>query len=361
MLVSALRETVARDERRLQARLGDMKVADDGSVIEIADDTGNKAEYELDEVTEKALTSFLSVNYPYISNCPPQLKAHNLNYWMNKSEDAVASVIVGPHGIESIHDPNRTILSVPEVAGVIARSFDPDDQIVTLRSNPGIFHADIMVSESITVPGNGLGDRPDADGYLRRPGDPDTDDNGDPVEPPKVFDITHGGVRFLAYPTRAKAPVVQRYFNRLICNNGLTMPVVDEQITLRGHTLEEVLGEMERAAQSLLGTMPQALERYADLSNVPVHGNPLAVIRHIGKEQGISDRVIARALDFAAASGLGSADRVSAYDVTNVFTSLANSEGIRYSTATRLQNVGGVIVHESDRIVRRCESCAQLV
>ena len=360
-LVKDLRDSLQREEERIHTLLSDVEVSSNADFIKLVTDEGEERQYEFDEVTERTLSQFLGVNPPYIAKCPSDLKAHNLNYWLDKNSDVRATLMVGPRGIETIHDPDKTILSVPEVAGAIGRVFAPDAEIVTLRSEPGLFHIDIMVENNITVPGNGVGDRPDADGLLRRPNDPEVNEDGTPYQPPQVFDITHGGVRVLAYPNQAKAPVVQRYMNRLVCSNGLTMPVVDRSITLRGNTVEDVIGDIEKAAEELLGSMDEALERYAELSDINVQGNPLAVIRHIGKEQGIPDRIVAKALDYAGAYSLGQADNVTSYDIMNIFTSLANAEGVRYSTANKLQAVGGVMVAEQERIVRRCERCSQLV
>lgn len=359
LTVGAIEEVVKRDEKRLYVNLSDVKVADSGAEVLVTDDEGNKHSFEFDEVAERTLSDFLDVNPTYMRKCPGEIKAYNLNYWLRQDPEVRAVIMAGPKGIETMHDPDSIVVTVPEVAGVISRVFEPSDRIVNIWSDPTKFHADIMVSSSITVPGNGVGDRPDAEGYLRRPGEVDDEGNEKPAI--KVFDVTHGGVRILSHPSRPHAPVVQRYFNRLICNNGLTMPVVDNQITLKGHTLPEVLADMEQAAEQLLSTMDEALEKYAELSDLVIPGNPLAYIRQVGTEAGIPNRIILKALDYAGAYNLADQDRITSYDVANIFTSLANNDSVRYSTAVKLQEFGGSMVVHGEEMVRRCSSCERVL
>ena len=368
LTVGQIEDQLSRTERRIHTRLHDITVSDGGQDITVtpvpADGEEPESEtFELDEVTERQMAEFLGVNVPYIRKCPAGLKAHNLNYWLHQSEreTSEAILVAGPNGIETMHDPDSTIITIPEVAGVISRSFRPDDEIVTLISDPTKFHADIVVQRSsIIVPGNGVGDRPREDGTLHSRGHDPLDGPAptEEVEAPQVFDITHGGVRILAYPNKAKAPVVERYFNRYICANGLTMPVPDRKITLRGNTVEEVLESMEEAAEFLLGTMDEQLERYKALSEVEVPGNPLLFIQQIGKEQGIPASLIQKALDYAGGYGFGSSDvQVTSYDVLQLFTALANEESVRYSTSLKLQRAGGLFVHRGDDLMHRCETC----
>lgn len=355
MTVSQIAGLVERDEQRLHTTLGDITVADNGQKITIKtlmDDV--EREFEFDEVVERSFSKFLDVNPTYMNKCPSELKAYNFNYWLRKNPETQAMLMVGPKGIETMYDPDTTIVTVPEIAGVISRVFSPEDEVATLYSDPDKFHIDIKVAANVTVPGNGMGDRPNAEGIVHRPGE-----EAPALDAPKVFDITHGGVRIISHPSKPKAPTIERYFNRLICTNGVTMPVADRKITLRGMTVPDVLAEIEDIAQQLMADMPHALQSYAELANLAVPGNPLAFIRQIGKEMGIPDRIVAKALDFAGASNLGTRGDipVTSYDVMNIFTSLANNESVRYDTARKLQHLGGVMVHRGEEMNHRCIAC----
>lgn len=360
MTVGQLDTVVERQQSRLHTSLGDITVDEGGAVVRVKDQaTEATTEYEFDEVVERAFSKFLDVNPTYMGKCPSDLKAYNFNYWLRRKPEVQAMLMVGPNGIETMYDPDTTIVTVPEIAGVIGRVFSPEDEIVTLLSDPDKFHVDIQVANSITVPGNGMGDRPTTDGVLRLPGR--VDEEGNPVdEQHNVFDITHGGVRILAHPSKPHAPTVERYFNRLICTNGLTMPIADRKITLRGNSVDEVLAEIESAANDLMGSMDDALAHYAELANLAVPGNPLQYIRQVGKEMGIPDRVISKALDYAGLHGIGNPDlpRATTYDVLNIFTALANNDSIRYSTGRKLQAIGGMFVHHGhDMVDHRCSQC----
>lgn len=363
MLVGQIEDVVKRDERRLHTTLNDMSVSENGRIIKVTQDTGESHEFEFDEVVERTLSGFLDVNPTYMSKCPSALKAHNLNYWLGANADTQAMLMVGPKGIETIHDPDDTVITIPEVAGVISRVFAPEDEIVTLHSDPDKFHADIVIQSShITVPGNGVGDRPDANGNLYVRPEEDEDGNvGEPRLKPNVFDITHGGIRILAHPSKPTAPTVERYFNRYICNNGMTMPIADRKITLRGMTVTDVLAEMESIAGELMSDMPEALERYAALSDITIPGNPLNFIRQIGQENGIPSRIIQKALEYAGGMNLGRGEIATSYDVMNIFTSLANNDSVRYSTGRKLQALGGLFVHRGEDIAHRCETCERVL
>lgn len=378
MTVGQIAGLLDREETRIHTALRDVSVSEDGTKVTIYNvgSTGEEGEdqehdersYDFDEVVERHLGQFLDVSPVYLKKCPSSLKATNLNYWLHQMdrEQGEAVFVVGPEGIENVFPPDKTVVSTPRLAKFISDTFAPEDVITQLISEPGLFHADIQVSSSIEVPGNGLGDRPDESGHLTAFGagvDPldDEEEQQRKLEQhreAKVFDITHGGIRLLADPGKAKAPVIERYFNRLICTNGLTMPVPDHAITIRGKTVDEVIESMEEAAEFLLGSMDDALEQYKALSEVIVPGNPILFIQQLGKEQGLPDKIIQQAMDYAGGAGFGRRDvDVTSFDVMQLFTGLANRSGVRYSTQRRLQNTAGLFVHRGDDLNHRCTTC----
>ncbi|QGJ94948.1 hypothetical protein SEA_REDWATTLEHOG_88 [Gordonia phage RedWattleHog] len=369
MKVADIQPLLERNERHITARLHDITVDEGGRELRLVSEDGTDESFPLDEVAERHLGQYLDVSPVYLKKCPSTLKATNLNYWLHQQdrEQGEATLVVGPDGIENIYSPDKTVVAIPRIAEFIHRTFNGEDEIVNLISEPGTFHADIMVNSSrIEVPGNGLGDRPDETGRITQFGagiDPlDTPEEREQklaqARATQVFDITHGGVRIIADPGKSKAPVVERYFNRLICTNGMTMPVPDHSITVRGKTVDEVIQSMEEAAEFLLGSMDDALEEYKALSEVIVPGNPLLFIQQLGREQGLPDRIIQQAMDYAGGAGFGRTDRdVTSFDVMQIFTGLANRSGVRYSTQRRLQNTAGLFVHRGDDLLHRCTQC----
>ena len=362
--VGQIEGLLERPERRIHAKLHDITVSEMGNDVVVKNSEGVEETFEFDEVAERHFGQFLDVSPVYLKKCPSGLKAHNLNYWLHRmeQEQGEAILVVGPNGIENIHDPDKTVVSIPEIAGLISRTFDPEDEIVELISEPGTFHADIVMDSSkIIVPGNGVGDRPDAEGFVWKGGsDPllTDEENAANRRRIKVDDVTHGGIRFLAYPNKHESPVVETYLYRIMCMNGQTIRETDQRVTVRGKTVDEVLESMEEIAQTLMGSLDEKLQAYKALTEVQVPGNVILFIQQMGREQGLSDKLITKSLDIAAAMGLGRSDvPVSAYDVMQIFTSLANMDGVRYSNRLKLQRVGGLFVHRGDDLMHRCDKC----
>ena len=341
-----------QDQERAIAPLSNIEVNENGTNFTAVADDGQRFDFALDAEIERSMSKFLGVPPGYIEKCPPSLKAANLNYWLNDVEDARALIIHNRESASSILDPDKHAILPSDVAGVISRVFSERDELVTVHRADDYLHIDVKVLDSeINVPGNGVGDRPHPDGTVLIP---EIESLG--VEEERltnVFDITNGGVQFIIKPNQP--PEVNRYFNRLVCDNGLIIPVPDAKITLRGKTVDDIIDEMESSAEILLGSMDSALTRYAETSEQIVPGNVGDFIRQVGLEHRIPNRIIMQALNYAGAYGLNRRDDVSGYDVLNIFTNLANRAS--YSSRMRLQHLGGGIADAGEEFYARCVSC----
>ena len=344
-------EGVVRDV----APLSDIEVSADGSEFTAVTDDGERLNFGLDAEIERSMGKFLGVPAGYIEKCPGPLKAANLNHWIKESEDARALIVHNAESASSFLDPEKHQILPSDVAGVISRVFDAQDELVTVHRTDEYLHIDVKVKDSeVNVPGNGVGDRPDASGNLIVPAAEELEELGfTSRRETNVLDITNGGVQFLIKPNQP--PVVNRYFNRLICDNGLIIPVEDAKITLRGKTVDDVIDEMESSAEILLGSMDSALARYAETSEQIIPGNVGDFIRQVGLEHRIPNRIIEQALNYAGAYGLTRRNDISGYDVLQVFTNLANR--VSYSSRMKLQNLGGTIADSNEEFWERCSSC----
>lgn len=340
------------DQRRDIVPLSSVEVSADGSEFVAISDNGDRLNFGLDEEIERSMGKFLGVPPGYIEKCPGNLKAINLNHWINQSEDARALIVHNAEAASSFLDPDKHAILPSDVAGVISRVFNPEDELVTVHRTDEYMHIDVKVLDSeVNVPGNGVGDRPHPDGTLLLP---DIEEFGiEETNRSHVFDITNGGVQFLLKP--GQPPVVNRYFNRLICDNGLIIPVQDAKITLRGKTVDDVIDEMESSAEILLSSMDSALTRYAESSQQVVPGNVGDFIRQVGLENKIPDRIIMQALNYAGAYGMTRRDDITGYDVLNIFTNLANR--VSYSSRMKLQGLGGGIAAAGEDFYARCVNC----
>ena len=319
-----------RDEHRIYTRLGDLSLSDDATTLRLMD---RGESLYLDEHGTALLGRYLKIPGPYLKSCPADFRAQTLRYWMGRHEDADTVLETLGDSLIGVHSPDLLMLPLEEVGAMISRVFAPDAEVRTLLRDDRCLHVDVTTSaHSIEVPNPN-----------RVPGRPE------------VGDITEGGVRFLAYPNRAKAPVVSSYLHRLVCTNGLTTDLKAGQITLKGRTVPEVLMEMEIAATEILGTLDESLRGYAATAQMATPGTPLAFATQLMREANLPVRVREAVTDNINQLPANA----SIYDVANVLTSVANG-GVTYPTMLALQQLGGSLSFDTDRMIERCSTCERL-
>ena len=69
------------------------------------------------------------------------------------------------------------------------------------------------------------------------------------------------------------------------------------RISLKGHTVDEVINEMEQAAQTILSQLDSYLERLAATRKMVVPGSPQAFVAQLAKEANVSRKVLDRVLE----------------------------------------------------------------
>jgi hypothetical protein len=333
VLVSELTTVLeGKNERSIETRLGGVTVAEDASRITVITEDASE-EFFFDETLERAFSDYLGINKSYLAKCPPDLKAINLNYWLNVRQNATAVFDAVGDSVITIHKPGLIILPLIKVAEIVQRTFKPDNEIVNLIRDNRWFHLDIKTDHHVEV-------RPDARIEGRR----------------EVGDITHGGVRILANPIEAKPPKVMTYLHRLWCTNGSTSPEREGTIALKGQTVDEVLAELEFAAQRVMGDLDAKLASYAALADRQPPGSPTRFAWQLGREYGLTQRVMDRIMERVSILP----EDASLYDVQQVFTQLANGN-VNYSTMVRLQGLGGELAFNTDHVCHRCTMCERLL
>lgn len=290
-------------------------------------------EFEFDEQAERTVSSFLGINRSYLSKCPPDLKAHNLNYWLQRRPDASATIEALGDRLVNMHKPGLPVLPVGRIATIITTLFDLSFEIANFKAEDKIFHADILTNHQVEVP---VDNRIEG----RR----------------EVGDITHGGVRILANPTEVKSPSVVTYLHRLRCTNGTTSAAKLGQIRIKGQTIDQVMESLELAARKAMGELDAKLASYAALAERKPPGSPLRFAHQLGQEYRIPARVMQRVLE----SVKQLPEDASLYDVQNIFTQTANGN-VKTDTAFALQELGGEIAFHTDHIVHRCSQCERLL
>lgn len=335
MLVADLKDHLANvRERSLSTTLGEIEIDDEARRVRLS----SGEEFQFDEQAERSLAKYLGVSRAYLAKCPPELKAHNLNFWLQRRGGAAAVVEATDEHWVTIHKPGLLILPLGRVADVVTATLDPNYEIVSLIRNDTRFHLDVATDHQVVVPR-----------------DERIEDRS--VHLPQVGDITHGGIRIVSNPTEVEAPLVQTYLHRLSCTNGLTSPEKESTITLKGRTVDDIIVEMEAACRRVLGDLDQSLADYAALATTFPPGSPVRFAWQLCREYGLTKRLADKVIERVNILP----DDATVYDVLQVFTELANSGTVNYETMLKLQAVGGDMVFRTEQVLHRCHSCERLL
>ena len=338
MKVAELSEQLAkRNESRFIAKLGDFRIEDDASMLTIkgGEDTPDRRVL-LDEKALLVLAKFTKVlTARYLNECPPDFRAQTLRYWLGQKPQSQVLMESVDHDLVGMYDSGIRMIPVARIAQMVENVFSPEDEVRMLLRDEDKFHLDVT-SEQFKV---------DVPNPHRIPGRPE------------VGDITCGGIRFLATPNKVKAPTVSRFFHRLICTNGMTTPVSDGKINIKGLSVSEIIASMEEAAQQLLSDMDEHLNTYRDTAQLAVPGHPVSFAEQLGHEMNIPQRQLHVVLDRVRQLPQ---EQATVYDVNQAFTSVAN-EVRNYSDRTRLQTLGGELAFNAPRMIERCGTCEHLL
>lgn len=331
MLIADLKDHLATvRERSLDTTLGDLVVDEDARFIQMPDGET----FQLDEQAERSLSQYLGISKTYLAKCPPELKSHNLNYWLQRRGHAAAVIEAANEHWVTIHKPGLLILPLNRVADVVTDILDPSYEIVSLIRNDTRFQLDVATNHQVEV-------APD-----------------DRIEDRKsVGDITRGGIRITSNPSEVEAPQVQTYLHRLVCTNGLVSSEAEGTIRLKGHTIDDIFIEMEAACRRVLGDLDTKLAEYASLATQFPPGSPVRFAYQIGRERGLTKKVMDRIMERVNILP----DDATIYDVLQVFTELANSGTVNYATMLKLQGIGGELAFETEAITHRCGTCERIL
>lgn len=334
MLVADLKNHLSGvQERSLITTLGDIEVDPDARSIRVA--TGE--EFHLDEQAERSLAAYLGVSKAYLAKCPPELKSHNLNFWLRRKENAAAVIeSVDDHWV-TIHKPGLLILPLARVADVITETMDPSYEVVQLIRNDTRFHIDIITPHHVEVePDDRIEDRTQGTRT--------------------VGDITHGGIRIISNPSEVEAPQVLTYLHRLWCTNGSTSPEAEGSIRLKGNTIDDVFRELEDACQLVMGQLDNKLADYAALSRTFPPGSPVRFAYQLGREYGLTGKLMDRIIERVNVLP----EDATLYDIQQIFTELANGS-VNYRTMIKLQHLSGDLAFNTESVTHRCGTCERLL
>lgn len=281
----------------------------------------------LDDLSTEKISKFFGLPASYITKGDADLREWNLNHRFNKEEGVVSLYTLG-NDLIGLSDPNKKSLPLGAYLNGIVNNFHPDDKVVEFHNDAEYLHIDVLTDQEVEVLG---------DGSDRRPA---------------VGDITKAGVRVIAYPDLDKPPVLSTYLHRLVCTNGMSLAEPEAKINLRGKTTEEINQEFESIIANLKIGLGSRLDQYAESANIPIEGEVSHFMYNMAYEHGLSRNVTARVLDLRSLLD----DSPSVYDVTQVFTQVAN-DSVNYRSRLALQNIGGYMVGDPEHALNRCANC----
>lgn len=280
--------------------------------------------------------------YKYYSREPLDWQRTVVKHHIDKVADLDATWYIEGSAIGGIYPPDAKVLPLVSVAEQVEDVFDPIDLANVFY---GTDQVEINVTsnvKTVTVPGiAGVESRP-MEGTVDHPSGR------------KVGDLSAGGVRIIIQPGKPeRAPVVEEFWERLVCTNGMTRRIGGSQINLRGRTVPEILTEMNNVMRAVYEGLDESARAIQHSAQTPVPGATSDFLRAVARERNINAATILRLQERAA----GLPQNPTVYDVTQVITDLANEEGLPVLTRRNLQAIGGDLTVDTDRMVHRCTQC----
>lgn len=274
----------------------------------------------------EALAGWVDIPKAFLERQDPILQEHILNYLLNRTSGE-GLYRISEHGLLEVRTPGQIVIEPRQVVDIAMRVIDPAAPVLDFGASPDEFRLDAIVPEAFD---RGIG--------------------GDPA----VGDLTRGGLRIRQNRKMNHAPEISELMYRLICTNGMEVEEEDLHIDARGQSVEEVLVEIELAAQRVMGRIEERIERFYELRNEIV-STPEQAIYRIGEENGISDRVV-NAVARLIPSVADDDGNVTMFDLVNLVTNQANEPTVARRTGARriLERAGGTVVHEH---AERCTHC----
>lgn len=336
-LVSQLRER----SRVVNVRMGDVALiaeGDDAGMLRVGDEL-----LPWGARNTQMLAGFLKgPGYKYYEREPLEWQRTVIRHHILKISDLQATWYIEGTAIGGIYQPDAKVLPLVSVAEVVDNVFDPDDMANVLHAPDQVEINVVSKVKTVTVPG--------IPGDLSRP----MEGTVDHPSGRKVGDLSAGGVRIIMQPGKPeRAPIVEEFWERLVCTNGMVRRVSGSQINLRGRTVPEILVEMENVARAVFEGLDESALAIQHSAQTPVPGTVSDYLRVVARERGVNAANTLRLLE----RGAGLRANPTIYDVTQVITEMANEEGIPVLARRTLQALGGDLTIDTDRMVHRCAQC----
>lgn len=279
---------------------------------------------QVDDHSLEVLGKFLGIPGAYLKKSPNPLRETNVNYWLDQLDESEALFETSNDSLVGVYKADQEIVPRSRLVGIVQNVMQPTDTIRSFNVEDGWFLCDVTTTQHVAEP--------------------------------RVGDVTEGGLRFKASmlpKSTLGSPYVASFLCRLACTNGMTHTEEFGKVRLKGKTVDQIIEEMEEAAQTLLSdVVPQRLEQWGHLTEVNVNA-PEQFVHRLAREWGLSRR-----LESDIIEEVPELTERSAYDLVNLITGRqhgVSSERIRH----RLQELGGSVIARQDD--HRCTQCYSLL
>jgi hypothetical protein len=175
---------------------------------------------------------------------------------------------------------------------------------------------------------------------------------------PRVDDITRAGIRYEGNPAMDTNPFVTPWSERLACTNGMTLTEDRPLFNIVGHSVEDVLRQIEEAAEREFQRAEQINSRFADLNSHPVNNLVTAVFSLAAANRtpawlrkAMTDR--AEEMSILPPSG-----GFTMYDAMNIFTYFATHRSSDSRSRFSNQSIAGGMLYNETLV---CSHCRQTV
>jgi hypothetical protein len=282
-------------------------------------------EVPITEGSIEALANHAQIPNAFHKRLPNDLRDNLFNELLRRDHIATLARLTDT-SIISLREPSARIIEPRRLVEVAANVLSPNALVVDFTNSPDFLGFDAIVPEGFE---RGIG--------------------GDA----RVGDITRGGLRFGQNLKQNLAPWVQRYMYRLICTNGMEMMDAALKVDARGNSVDEVLAELEIAAELAFSKVESDMAHFYDLRN-EVLDSPERTMARISAEHGISDRVRLGLIE-SVPSIISDNGQVTMFDLVNLVTNAPNDPQSRVPRRTLEQFGGGVVTDHANRC-RTCQS-----
>lgn len=331
-----LRGLLAEEGESAQVSTRDLRISlapgaeDDGdfTAFQPRISVGTIAEFPADGKVLTAIGNLVQVPTAFLLRQRPEMQQYLLRNLLDEAA-ATVSVRFTQDDILAVEDPKVQRVAPRRIVDAVGRVLSNDSQVIDFKQDVGEFSFDVVVPENFD---RGVG--------------------GDLA----IGDITRGGIRLFQDRKHNLAPQVQPFLHRAVCANGMETRDEGLKIDARGSSVEEVLADLEVAAERAFSQVEANITALYDLRNQRVE-NPERTLDRMLREMGLPDRTIL-ALTRSIAHLVDEQGGTTMFDLVNHVTHAANQSGLRSGVVRSLQATSGAAINQH---AARCRACQHVL